>query len=65
MNLVVTGEMVEVERGSILLSCLQNCDVQAWNTLLSTLKVSSSIGVFLDKDYVEQEQVEGYYTCCT
>ena len=49
----------------IVLDRLQIYDVQAWNTLLSTLKVFGSIGFFLDKDYVEQEQVEGYYTCCT
>ena len=41
-----------------VLDRLQIYDIQAWNTLLSTLKVSSSIGGFSDKDYVEQEHVE-------
>ena len=37
-----------------MLDRLQIYDIQAWSKLLSTLKVSSSIVEFLDKDYVEQ-----------
>ena len=62
---MVTGEMVDVERGCILLEftltklkCgslekthnvfdrLPILDVQAWNTLFSTLKACGSIRVF-------------------
>ena len=65
-NLVVIGEMVDVERGSILFkftdmyvkcSCLeeahnvfghlQNQDIEACNTLFSTLNVCGSIQGFL------------------